>query len=448
MSYTGAFTFSGGFDTPDNDPDMVYYNATIINNRTDVAPVDGKDPQIRFQETRALPIIKDASKYHFSIVRFTMNGPNKDLPLFIPTIRTGASNPTNNVNLTTYSITLTAINVAGGTTYTSGPTPIVYEPETLDPNIAPAPLPSSILDGTQDLTTRYYWVYTYGHWLDLVNKTFTKAWNAVKAQFPGAVSKAPYMVYDPTTNLFSLLTDSQGFGKDRTNVGERWEVYFNSDMMGLFTNFNNYYVNGDPTLVPSGTGNYGPVVVGSSLTTPLPEATNLIVIQNLANQNVVNVAFPGASPSYWFKTTQTCESTSSIWSPIESIVFTSALLPLVFEATGDPVYFGQSNLGLEQQNTQAAFQPIITDIALALNNACNYREFIEYAPTAEYRLASFQRSRQPINNIDIQVFWKNRLDGQLYPVNMFNASSVSLKILFRRRGFFDYPHPSKSGADV
>lgn len=440
MSYAGTFSFSGGFDTPDNDPDMVYYNATIINNRTDVLPVDVRDPQIRFNETRATPIVKDASKYHFSIVRFTMSGPNKDLPLFIPVIRTGASNPTNDVNLTIYSITLTA--TIGGTTYTSGAVPIMYEPETLDQAIAQTPDPASLAIAGQDLSTRYYWVYTYGHWLDLVNKAFATAHANIIAQQASSVG-IPYMVYDPPTNLFSLLTDSAGFGKDHTGA-ERWEVYFNSDMYGLFTNFNNYYVNGEPSNVPAP---YGPISI-TPLTTPLPEATNLIVIQSEANQNVVNVAFPGATAEYWWKTTQYCESTSSIWSPIESIVFTSALLPLVNEATGDPILFGQSNLGIENQNTQSGFQPIITDIALPLTNACNYREFIQYAPTAEYRLASFQRSRQPINNIDIQVFWKNRLDGILYPVNMFNSSSVSIKILFRRRGIYDYPHPAKQGIDA
>jgi hypothetical protein len=38
-----------------------------------------------------------------------------------------------------------------------------------------------------------------------------------------------------------------------------------------------------------------------------------------------------------------------------------------------------------------------------------------------------------ITNIDIQVFWKNRLDNKLYPIRMFNYSSVSMKMMFRRK---------------
>jgi hypothetical protein len=74
---------------PDGDADIVYLNLDIINNTTlDPQAAAEQDPQIRFNETRDAPIVKDASKYQFSIVRFVMNGANKDLPLFIPTIKT------------------------------------------------------------------------------------------------------------------------------------------------------------------------------------------------------------------------------------------------------------------------------------------------------------------------------------------------------------------------
>ena len=426
-----SYNYSSSFNSeglPDTDPEYMYYNATIINNRTDVPAVDPKDPQIRFQETRSIPIVKDASKYNFSIIRFTMSGPNKDLPLFIPVIRTGLSNPTNDVNLTLYSVTLTMRK--SGITYTSGAVPIIYSPETLDANIAPVPLASSLANSGQDLTTRYYWVYTYQHWLDLVNTALLTAYTNITVQIAGVITETPKIVYDPPTNLFSILSDTYGFGgSDRTSSGlpapadEEWTMFFNSDMLGLFTNFNNLYVNGVPTV------NITPIIA------PLPEATNQVVISSIANQNIVNVAFPGATPKYYWKTTQEYESNSSIWSPIESIVFVSALLPLVNEMIGDPVVFGESNIGLGTQNTQSAFSPIITDVALPLTNAYDYRGYIQYAPTAEYRLASFLRSKQPINNIDVQVFWKNRLDGQLYPVNMFNSSSVTLKIMFRKMNY-------------
>jgi len=76
----------------------------------------------------------------------------------------------------------------------------------------------------------------------------------------------------------------------------------------------------------------------------------------------------------------------------------------------------------------------VTDIAVTNLSASDYRGFIQYIPSAEYRLSAFQRSRTQVANIDIQVFWKNRLDGGLNPVTMFNGSSVSVKCMFRRIG--------------
>ena len=87
-------------------PDYIYYNADIINNNT-TETADGNvvlDPQVRFNETRDTALLKNAQDYYFSIVRFSMNGPNRDLPLFIPTIQNGTG--AINVNLTSYSVAL------------------------------------------------------------------------------------------------------------------------------------------------------------------------------------------------------------------------------------------------------------------------------------------------------------------------------------------------------
>jgi hypothetical protein len=121
MSSIGRLVFSSSRDDQ-QDPDYVYYNGTIISNRTGLNNngVELPNPECRFLETRDVPIIRDASKYNFSIIRFTINGANRDLPLFIPPIRIGKFQPiTPNINLTIYSVTLdlTVSYVVGGITY-------------------------------------------------------------------------------------------------------------------------------------------------------------------------------------------------------------------------------------------------------------------------------------------------------------------------------------------
>lgn len=427
MAYQSSLNFSPPYDD-DQDPDYVYYNASIINDNAGVPGVT-YDPTVRFNETRGQPLIKDASQYNFSIVRFTMNGPNKDLPLFIPRIVEDQPVGTGDVNKTVYQFSI--VMTKGGVTKTVTRN-VIYSPETQISALAPVPLQASVEVGGsgQQVGTRYYWVYSYNRWLTLCNQTLANLFADLATEFAAPIiTEPPFLVYDPTTNLFTIYADNYGFGgADRNSAGlggasdEEAYLWFNANTTGLFDNFENEY--------------YG----GVSL-------TNKITIKNKNGLNInttatpASTAVPGKTAGY-YTIVQDYESTSTLWSPVASVVFTSSLLPLVNEETGDPVRYGNSTIQ-PTATTQYGFQPIITDVQLVNESAADYRKFIQYAPTAEYRLASFQRSKQPINQVDIQVFWKNRLDGQIYPLQMFNLSSVEIKIMFRRRGVSDYPHPKK-----
>lgn len=70
------------------DGEYIYYNATVVNNKvqTDQRSLD---PELVFQDTRITPILKDSSKYVVSVDGFTMNGPQKNFPLYIPQIQPG-----------------------------------------------------------------------------------------------------------------------------------------------------------------------------------------------------------------------------------------------------------------------------------------------------------------------------------------------------------------------
>lgn len=469
------------------EPDYVYYNADIINNRTDDATfalTPTPDPPIRFNETRDAPLIKNANDYHFSIIRFTMNGANRDLPLFIPNIQTGQAN----VNLTTYNCAMsyqaTWTTNLGPTVFNVSPaaTPLIYQPETI--NTVLAPLPSAPLV-KQDLSTRYYWVYTYEHMVDLVNQTFltahqnlytafAAAWAgtpgitdpfpfATFADFQAAV-QTPKLVYPgESSQLFQIFGDSNGFGQPLLSFvpvpyvpgtavlasRPQYRLFFNTNLYGLFANFQNLYWNSTTISAYTVPGQSPPFTL-PAFPAPVPVGyTNEILFPNKNYQNVADYRLPpysGVPPlgfvpasnqKVWWITQQDYKSIDSLWSPISSIVFTSTLLPLKTEATGAPIVLGTSNTGDSTAAVQNAFLPIVTDIALdqALGGADDYRQFIYYSPSAEYRMADFGASKQEIRNIDIQVYWKNRLDNNLYPITMFNLSSVSLKLMFRRRDY-------------
>jgi hypothetical protein len=425
MSKFGSVSFEGSRDES-GDPDIVYYNGSIINNKTAIDT--GADPIVRFIETRDIPLVKDCSKYQFSIVRFTMNGPGRDIPLFIPLIKVGAENPTNNINLTIYSCSLD-LNVSyirGGITYTNSFTTtqsVIWEPEYTDLSVASPPLPSTCQTG-QDISTRYYYCNTYTWWVSLVNKALRNCVTDLQTQFnawwiatvpapfqppPTLGTKAPQMTYNPTTNLFSIYAPTYSFGfENRTAPAtddEEATLYFGENLYGMFANFKSIYRNLSN------------------------RRTVEIYIEDILD-GANTVTYGGVN---YFLTIQDYESTSMLWSPVESIVFCSGLLPVVNEATSDPIRFGDGN-DTVLQTTISAFSPIVTDVAVFQTNGSGYKSYLEYAPTAEYRMASMSRSKTAINSIDIQVYWKNRLTGELTPVQMYNGSSVSIKIMLRKIG--------------
>jgi len=416
-----------------------------------------------------------------------MNGPNMDLPLFIPNIQTGQDN----VNLTTYAVSLSfqqtfRVNELGFYTCNIAPLPtiIIFEPECLNPILAPSPRSPSV---EQDISTRYYWITTYQHWINLVNKALAKAhrsvydnfvlwWNDIALLPIGyetydnftSTIQIPQIIYNEATTTFTILADSDAFGK-RLNTfvpnydGGAWtppqmRMFFGTNLYGLFSNFPTLFWNS--IVIPATTYDgvvypafpNGAPAVWSPNTFPIgyvPEGyVNEIMFPNKFYQNVADYRIPpysgvpplgyvpiSAQKAYW-RNEQDFPSTDSLWSPISSIVFTTTLLPLKTENASQPNVLGTGNLGDSRPTSKSAFEPIITDIALdtAQRGACDYRKFIYYSPVAEYRMSSFTASPQEIRNINIAVFWKNRLDSKLYPINMYNLSTVSLKMLFRKRG--------------
>jgi hypothetical protein len=262
---------------------------------------------------------------------------------------------------------------------------------------------------------------------------------ATYQDFVDAVGQPPRMEIDNTTNIFSIIADTRSFGQTipaftptaTELTAPSLRLFFDTNMFGLFANFPNTFYGG-----PSA-GNKGPF--GPTVPTPVGYVTE-ILFPNEFYKNIVDYLtsppayVPVADQHYYWVTKQEFTSTSSLWSPIGAIVFTTSLLPIRSEGVGQPVVFGENNLGYDSASIQNSWSPIITDITLDLATlgAKDYRTSITYAPFAEYRMASLTSSDQPISAIDVQVFWKNRLDGTLTPIGIPNLGSVSLKCMFRR----------------
>lgn len=399
----------------DGDADHVYLNLNVVNNTSSQT---GADPRFNYRETRDSPIIEDSSKYELSIVRSTINGAGVDLPIFVPQIGIGVTT----INKSIYSFTFdcgVTYGVTGNTTLTSDQTFMDWSPENINATTPKTPLVK------QDLETDYYFAYTYNHVTDLLNTTIDTAFSSLNTKFgtwgegsEELVTKAPRIQYDATTEKFSIYADKNGFGEDNARVSagttgdENITMYMNSNMYNLFSSFQTTDSGSDAS-------------VGKN--------HKIIVKQKpVDNTQEYNISY-GVTASGW-EVLQDYVSTSHFWTPVDAIVFATTLLPIKSENIGPSFNLGTNNLST---NTDNAFYPIITDVSLPLGNADGYRHFIEYAPSAEYRMITLSPSKQTINSIDIQLYWRNRLDNQLYPLQMPNMSSVNCKLLFRRRGVSD-----------
>jgi len=350
----------------------------------------------------------------------------------------------------------------------------------------------------QDLATGYYFVYTYQRWMDLVNLTlfnpndlalnasssprlastcaicdtyyaFRDAWvqNGTLGSFPyatlaaflNATAQPPQMTYDGPSQRFSIRFDSDGYGSRllpftpvTTQGGlftpPEFRLFFNTNMYNLFANFDFLYWNtissfaGPYPGIPAPTGYVYEILVPNKFysdvqdyrLSPYGGTPPLGFVPTGSGNPASNpVSVLNEQKVYWTITQETL-STDTLWSPISSIVFASALMPVKPESNSAPVIIGQGNIGNSQATAKAAFTRVITDLALAMDKgAASWKSFIYYVPSAEYRLSDFLASHQPLQGVDVQVFWKNRLNNQLYPISMTNLSSVSFKMMFKKK---------------
>jgi hypothetical protein len=72
----------------------------------------------------------------------------------------------------------------------------------------------------------------------------------------------------------------------------------------------------------------------------------------------------------------------------------------------------------------------ITDFA---SSNADYRGFINYTPSGEYRLIDLQ-GNDPIKNIDIQCYFKDKFDISR-PLPLLAGGSCTLKCMFRKKIF-------------
>lgn len=410
--------------------DIIYVeNAGQYNGQYTISSITGSDPLYPGSDN-VIYCRADA------LVTLLNQGKLNNYPYVAPTVNGGFFLPIGDyVNVTPYTVTMTFTPAnPGNITYTATQA-LIYQ-STDDTQPVPVWNPSQSQPLTLgELTSEYYWLFNYNKLMGIVNDAFTNAfWTLQAFAYLGSVApavastslpatdpsnlltfQAPTMTWDSNTYKALITADNNCFNESVKYV----KMYFNNAMSTLFDAFPYYYPN-----VPINSPLYSQVVfnynsgAGQFIKQPysplgLPVTPALLCIQIIQDHQ-----------------------TASLMNPIQSIVFTSTLLPVSMENVGTPLVLNGANANKTILGSTANIFPIVTDFVVPFSAASGgYLPDVTYVPSGEYRFVDMYGT-SPCKAIDISVFWKD-LYGLLHPFLLGSGCSGSLKVLFRRKDFND-----------
>ena len=387
-----------------NLPVHTYLDLSFINN--DATPTGNKKPVVlTYEEIRNSPYLLDAGSYFMSVIRWTVD--TSSLPVWIPEVRIGQPLP--NPFETIYSFTMSFIV---GVATIEVQTFITWFPQ--NQNIPP-PIPPTT---QQDLTSEFYYCYNYAWFCQTLNAGLTAAFNNLTAAVIAAGGTMPTVAYpfftfDETTKRLTLNADISAY--DQAALLNPIRIFCNAPCYNLLSE------------LPFLRYGYDNIVNGKNfefiIRSDTFNSTNTIVVP----PNILPII-----PSYVALRVEADGSNIASWNPVASLVFTTSFLPVLPTNVSPPKIFASTS-GFVQSGNNNLQQPILTDFSVPFGPDNTYRPQSNYVPQSEFRLIDLYGSI-PINNIFIELFWKDRYGG-LHPLLMESVGAAMIKLLFRRKDF-------------
>lgn len=371
-----------------NGTSHIYYNITLTNN-------DMSDnltaPIVSFTETRNQPYLNCPEDYYMSVVRFSLETPT--LPVFQPQPVLGSADP----DILIYQVYMT---VDGETSSSAS---VTYTP--VDTFVPPPPVPI----GPNEIYNPYYNIYSHNQFIQMVNVALTDCFNNLFSSSILPTTNRPYLYWDIGSNTAVL------------NIAElimttypSFKLWFNTPLYTLFSSFPATYTSFQRTTL-------------TGVTTQ--QAYNIFIDTGVTAN--VSSELVGSTTVLTYNILQEY-TTAPLWTPIDSIVFTTSMVPVVPELTAAPIVYNASG-AFESIGSNANTTTVLTDFIVPLTTGNEYKPSINYTPNGEYRLATLF-GRSAVNSIQINCFYKNRF-GILIPLTLGAGCSASIKLLFRRRDF-------------
>jgi hypothetical protein len=361
-----------------DDLDIVY---CTINQ----ASYGDRDPLARFKQQRDQPILTKMSDFDMSVVR--MQIPTMSLPIGIAMVELGQAD----VNRLVYHVSVT--DFASGTTFTAPVTWITESPG------ASTPASPTV---TQDHSNEYYFMYSYQHFVTLVNKAWETAMAGLVALVPAlAGTPPPFFQFDCATQTFSFYATVAAFGIE---AGPTCTAGMNEMLWTLFPNIpfkkerlgNNAYVL-QPRKTPS-------------------------------ESNVVALTLDGVGPTNYLKLTQEFPNLQC-WNAPNTLVLTTQNISINFEnQSPSQIFAGQTRKEGHGGNLTS---PVMTDFQVEASVGYEWRQgYVFYVPSV-YRMIQMIGDG-PLSTLDLALSWSDGF-GNVYPLTMKEGTHFNVKLMFRRR---------------
>lgn len=376
----------------DATPDYVYYDVVVSNIQSTTVP----PANFYYNDQRTMPYVKVPELYTLTILRFTVD--TGTLPIFIPTIQANTPRTEDGLDPTIYSVTLSyqGIDVQRY---------INWIPQDQS---APVPPPTTnTTNNIQDNSGGYYNCYNYSWWIYLTYVALKDAWTALQGLFPDdpviQAGHSPLITWDSSSNSAVMYYENELFDSGNT---DGVSVFMNAPLYSLFSSF--------VARIEGYTG----VEYGKNVR---------LLMTNTGNIDYVPITNPNDPEDVWYAIPVYQEfSTISSWSPITSLVFTSATLPIEPNQVSTPLVYTNGELITSSNNN--AISNVITDL---VSDSGNYRPNLVYLPTAENRYIHLYGNR-PLSNLDLQIFYKLRT-GDLIPFKLQSGGSATVKLAFVKK---------------
>ena len=377
-----------------------YLSLEVENPQT----LNGKPVKLQFVETRNNPILNDAGNYFCSIVRLNLDC--WSLPLYIPTIQLNQPNP----NLTPYVVTLRYGGVNNQQT-------VLWSPENLQAVVPPSPLTQ------QHIVDDYYFGNTYEHLISLINTALATAYTALApaitaglGALPANAVGAPFLVYDGNQLVANLYGYQQYYDQNVGIVGPV-EVYFNSALFSVFYSLPNEAYS-------------DPVLAGLAVGMDYKISMKSYYSKNLYNFPAITAPVAPVPVGSYVVAYQQYPTLKTL-NPVDSIVFTSNLLPINPALVSRPRVYGGFSSGSGTGSNNANVTSVLVDFTPEV--AYGYEsKSLSYAPRAEYKLVDMVGTTQAFNQVDINGFWRDNY-GNLHPLYLNQGSNGSILLMFRRK---------------